>query len=334
MNNLHKYYKEMVGSENPVIINSLGLIYKKNGNLGEAYEMFEKSSKLGFTPAMNNLGKIHIENDNEKDAIKWYTQSADLNDAEAAYFLGNLAMDKFNEEANSVGNWAIDSKYEKEAYLWYMKSVSFNSNILYREKGRVALDIGSILLNNTTEKLTWCLPSANKGDSLSLNNVGFIYQEDDDEEKAIEYFTKSANLKNSIAMYNLGKIYISKPWGNNSEEAYNWIVKSANLGYIDAIKHISNEMIEDLSDNLYNILIEIKIPKIKAKLLENRLKKNIDIQELINIFISYNKIQNSNNYLSDIQLSNVQKYIILNEFEQYIPISIKPLRMIIMEYLV
>ena len=57
---------------------------------------------------------------------------------------------------------------------------------------------------------------------------------------------------------------------------------------LNACKLYAIKFREEFNIELYNILIKINTPKIKAKLLENRLKKNIDIQELINIFISYN----------------------------------------------
>ena len=255
---------------------------------------------------MNNLGHMCSKDGNNAEEREWYIQSANLNNAEASFLLGKSAL---------------NNNDEKEAYKWFMKSTNLGSNS--------AGHLGSILRNNTAEKITWCLPSANKGDSLSINNVGFIHWKDGNEEKAIEWLTRSANLKNPVAMYNLWEIYDNK---DKIEESYIWLVRAANLGYQPSIDIVPAR--EVLSDNIYNILININIPGIKANLLKNRLKKDINISELINIFLTYANIQLKNKYLSNLQMNYVQKYVIIHEFEQYIPCIIKPLRILIIEYLV
>jgi hypothetical protein len=77
----------------------------------------------------------------------------------------------------------------------------------------------------------------------AMNELGYIYQHgysvSRDGAKAVEWYTKSANLGNEYAMYNLGYIYM---YGDGVAQDYakamEWYIKSANLGYSRAMNSI------------------------------------------------------------------------------------------------
>ncbi len=85
--------------------------------------------------------------------------------------------------------------------------------------------------------IEWYTKSANLGNSDSMNNLGIYYDEiEENYIKAIEWYIKSANLGDSKAMNNLGYYY------NEIEENYikalDWYIKSANLNDSDGMNNL------------------------------------------------------------------------------------------------
>ncbi len=77
--------------------------------------------------------------------------------------------------------------------------------------------------------------------SWLLNCIGKYYQDKNDYQKAIEWYTKSANLNNFHAMNNLGYYYYYTMFNYNilnDKKAIEWYIKSANLGSIDAMLNL------------------------------------------------------------------------------------------------
>jgi TPR repeat protein len=76
------------------------------------------------------------------------------------------------------------------------------------------------------------------GDSLAINNLGFIFLREENYSEAEKLFLKSAGLGNPIAMYNLGCLYSYdeyKEYKHNKRFARDWYSSAASYGYVDAM---------------------------------------------------------------------------------------------------
>ncbi len=93
------------------------------------------------------------------------------------------------------------------------------------------------------------------GTPSSYSNLGYCYYFfEKNNEKAMEWFQKSAELGHSIAMYNLGVLYHDK---KDYENAIYWYEKSAELGDNNAIGDLSemysiNKISDEIYETIYN----------------------------------------------------------------------------------
>ncbi|AYV80405.1 MAG: hypothetical protein Harvfovirus1_30 [Harvfovirus sp.] len=116
--------------------------------------------------------------------------------------------------------------------------------IFLREKsdnGFVAKLMGNFYRDDDhLESYSWFVKSAEMGDSMAMYNVGRHYCDGtavkEDYSKAIEWFLKAVEKKNSTAMYCIGRLYYCGHVGEiNYKEAVDWYMKAALLGKISAI---------------------------------------------------------------------------------------------------
>ena len=70
-----------------------------------------------------------------------------------------------------------------------------------------------------------------KGNAYAMNNLGVLYDNEEDKEKAKEWYEKSASKGDAEAMYNLGVLYDNE---GDKEEAKEWYEKSAAKGSKEA----------------------------------------------------------------------------------------------------
>ena len=91
-----------------------------------------------------------------------------------------------------------------------------------------------------TKAVEWYTKSVEKGNSLAMNNLGFCYDNgvagvDEDETKAFELYEQSALLGNSYGMYNLGYCY-KNGWGVTKDinKTKEWYAKAAAQGHATA----------------------------------------------------------------------------------------------------
>ncbi len=80
--------------------------------------------------------------------------------------------------------------------------------------------------NDYPKAIEWYIKSSDLGNTIAMNNLGFYYEQIKNYPKAIEWYIKSANLGNTKAMNNLGTYYFNKDY----PKAIEWYTKSANIG--------------------------------------------------------------------------------------------------------
>ena len=235
----------------------------------KAVEWFTKAADLGNSDAMYNLGLMYdngwgVEQDGTK-AVEWYTKAADLGDSDAMYCLGYMydngggveqdgtkaiewytkAADLGNSEAmNNLGyiyakGYGVEQDHDK-ALEWYVKSLSsFPDYEVYK----IIVDI----LHGEDAVEKWFEESGDAEKMMALAGLYRSRYSDNGEQvlpdfdKAIEWYTKAADLGNSEAMTMIGGMYqLGSLYGGEDdlEKAIEWYQKASDLGNADAQSYL------------------------------------------------------------------------------------------------
>ena len=235
----------------------------------KAVEWYTKAADLGHSGAMYNLGNMYdnggvVEQDSTK-AVEWYTKAADLDYSEAMYCLGNMYDNGFGVEQDSTKaiEWytkaadlghseamnnlgymyakgdGVEQDHDK-ALEWYVKSLSsFPDYEVYK----MIVDI----LHGEDAAEKWFEES---GDAEKMMALAGLYRSNYSEngeqvlpdfDKAIEWYTKAADLGNTDAMKMIGYMYtLGSLYGGEDdlEKAIEWYQKAADLGNADAQSYL------------------------------------------------------------------------------------------------
>jgi len=163
----------------------------------KAVEWYTKAADLGNTTAMNNLGNMYqtgngVEQDGTK-AVEWFTRAADLGDTDAMNELGYMYEGHGAEQDND------------KALEWYVKSLSsFPDYEVYK----IIVDI----LHGEDAAEKWFEES---GDAEKMMALAELYRSNysdngeqvlSDFDKAIEWYTKAADLGNADAQSYLERL--------------------------------------------------------------------------------------------------------------------------------
>lgn len=162
---------------------TLGIIYLSDKDetieqdVSKAIDFLNRSADQENHYAQYAIGKLHLENEDIKDiekAVEYLTKSANNENPFAAFTLGNLYMKGEDLPTD-----------EMEAEKWY--------SIAYKKFTEIEQDSGDDISDTV------------------LYNLGLMNQKglgtEKDINKAIEYFTRSADQKNEFAQFQLGIIY-------------------------------------------------------------------------------------------------------------------------------
>jgi hypothetical protein len=101
------------------------------------------------------------------------------------------------------------------------------------EHGRICERVGKAVFTSTLER-------AEKGDSISMCNAGMLYEHGhagapNDLIEAVKWYSRSALLGDTTAMYSLGLcIQAGKGVDKDDEEAFKWLLRAANHGHVQA----------------------------------------------------------------------------------------------------
>lgn len=141
------------------------------------------------------LADYLLINEKLEEALYWYKELAESGNIDAMHDTG-VVYDMLGKE-------------EKEIIYWYKKAAVLGNIKAQNDLHSVLKDAGRI-----SESLYWLKKAAENNEFLALYNLGNKYHNGDNElginkdmNKAIEYYTKSANAGYIKAEYKLGLVY-------------------------------------------------------------------------------------------------------------------------------
>ena len=189
-------------------------LYFETPDYETALKYLLKAASYDFEPAYGELGIIYyMEMDNSETAEEWFlkAEAANCLFPPAAYDYGMLIyFEKDNDD---------------EALKYLYKAAEGEYELSYGE-------IGSILYykNDLKNAQEWFVKAeeANCLFAPSAYNYGMIYLDQDNEDKALEYFTAAAEGEYELAYEELGYIYQNK---NEIEKSKMWFRKAAEVTY-------------------------------------------------------------------------------------------------------
>ncbi len=268
-----EWYTKAADSGNTSAMYNIGYMYVKGEAVeqdGEkAIEWYTKAVDLGNAVAMNDLGYMYaygegVEQDSTK-AVEWYTKAADLDYSEAMYCLGNMYDNGFGVEQDST-----------KAIEWYTKAADLGHSEAMNNLGYMYAK-GDGVEQNNDKALEWYVKSLSSfpdyevykmivdilhgedaaekwfeesGDAEKMMALAGLYRSNYSEhgeqvlpdfDKAIEWYTKAADLGNTEAMKMIGYMYtLGSLYGREDdlEKAIEWYQKAADLGNADAQSYL------------------------------------------------------------------------------------------------
>lgn len=191
-------------------------------NYEKAFDWFSKAAESGNSYAQYLLGNMYengtFVEQNYDTALSYYKNSAAQNNIMA---IGEMAFMKDNGYGMPMNKEEAEKIYlqlaEERDDEWSMIKLSY-----------IEMDRG-----NSEERLKWIQKALEKEYIDAYVDLGIFYQSDEkykDLEKAQQSYYQAAQLGNPEGMNGLAMIYYDMPDNKGDEQAFRWFSKSADLG--------------------------------------------------------------------------------------------------------
>ena len=191
-------------------------------NYEKAFDWFSKAAESGNSYAQYLLGNMYengtFVEQNYDTALSYYKNSAAQNNIMA---IGEMAFMKENGYGMPMNKEEAEKIYlqlaEERDDEWSMIKLAY-----------IEMDRG-----NSEERLKWIQKALEKEYIDAYFELGFFYQFDEaykDLEKAQQSYYQAAQLGNPEGMNGLALIYYDMPDYKGDEQAFRWFSKSADLG--------------------------------------------------------------------------------------------------------
>ena len=191
-------------------------------NYEKAFDWFSKAAESGNSYAQYLLGNMYengtFVEQNYDTALSYYKNSAAQNNIMA---IGEMAYMKDNGYGMSMNKEEAEKIYlqlaEERDDEWSMIKLAY-----------IEMDRG-----NSEERLKWIQKALEKEYIDAYVDLGIFYQSDEkykDLEKAQQSYYQAAQLGNPEGMNGLAMIYYDMPDNKGDEQAFRWFSKSADLG--------------------------------------------------------------------------------------------------------
>ncbi len=224
------------------------------------YENAQKSkNELTQAQASYKIAMIHEKglgtNVDYRLAFQHYMISADMGFADAYYKMGQLLeTEKFCTK--DISKYEAYRCYES-AFNLYIKAEKEMPNKTTELTIGTMYTKGQGVETNEDKAIEWLTKSAKNGNDIAYQKLGLIYANKDSKyfniEKAIEYFEKSVDGGNSFANYQLAKIYLDKESGfYDLDKAISNLQISADQGNHFANYHLG-KIYADSENQHYNL---------------------------------------------------------------------------------
>ncbi|EPW8574434.1 tetratricopeptide repeat protein [Morganella morganii] len=224
--------RSVVLKANALIQLQIGLLYEEGIGFPQnsvfARYWFEKAAEQNNADALFYLGSYYLRgivvNKDEERGISLYRKAAGLGSSGAM---------------NSLGLYAKKEKQTKEAILLYQQAIASGSDVALLNLGAIYHEIGNY--DESEKILLLALNKDNKIKSEALNKLGGLYYEYNFEKysinKAEKYYLESILLGNEIAMSNLGMLYVDL---EEYQKAFHYFKLSADKGFYVAINNLGS----------------------------------------------------------------------------------------------
>ena len=232
----------ITAKEDPIAQFHLGAIYYSGDGVEQNYEeaakWFTKSAQQGYSQAQYNLAAMYEDGEGVKqnidEALKWYNKSAEQGNKDAIE-----ALKEFGYEINNSLKQDTDKLYEN-------RIITLQDNE----------DQGSM------------------EESIDLYNLGIQEYNQKKFFKALNFFTKSAELGNSLAQYYLGRMYAEgQAVKQDFEEAKKWYKTSSLNGC-----EVAKKALKNIEINIKNNIPTIKQDKLTFQ--EDKNQGDVDLYNL------------------------------------------------------
>ena len=234
-----KWYKEGIKSNFEYSFYLIGNFYYNQNDMKNAKKYLEKSAERKNGKAIYILAKIYYKEKNREGIKKYQKQlleEVQLKDVSnemkknIEYMLGNENENRYFDLVEKANEHIDKEEYEKAEEI-LLEASKLNKEGYYQiaemyrrisieeamkkyeiayEKGvaKAASNIGSYYyINKDTEKAKiWIQKAIDGGDVDSNFYMGELYDNARDLKKAYEYYSKSSNNKNAVAMFSAGEI--------------------------------------------------------------------------------------------------------------------------------
>lgn len=247
----------------------LGLWYQQGVDVPEdkekAFFWFQKAAENGYALSMYSLGACYMRgigtDQDYESAFRWYKKSSEGGCALPNYYLGQMyqkgigtsvdydkaiqyykevSEDEQPEAFGLIGVlYAAKEKYD-EAYAWFVKAAELgNGESMY--KLGLCYMWGDGASQDYEMAFHWLTTSVENGCGLPHYFLGQMYHKgigtSIDYDKAIQHYKEASEDEQSEAFGWVGALYAAQ---DRNDEAYNWFVKAAELGNVDAMLQLSN----------------------------------------------------------------------------------------------
>ncbi|MGL5314053.1 MAG: tetratricopeptide repeat protein [Peptostreptococcaceae bacterium] len=213
----------------------LAYIYDRQEKINEAITYYEKAIEQNHTMAKYRLGNLYNKDNNLENAIKYYEMAAEDNLVPAKNNLAGVYFEKeelesaikFYEEAivdgcrdalENIGDLYYKNEDKEKAASYYLR----NSEVLSCQ-----IKLGNIYdeLENVDETIIWYTKASENGDAVASYKLGCIYYNLKDIENSKKYFEIAVSKNIINARIHLGQIYFNE---ENYEEAKKMFEVAAN----------------------------------------------------------------------------------------------------------
>ncbi len=154
--------------------------------------------------------------------------------------------------------------------------------------------------------IEWYTKSANLGNLFAMCSLGCCYDNINDNINSLKWFTTSAKLGYNASLYNLVNYftYVEK---NNKQLFINIFIELINLNITNAIGHFDNIEIDEQD---YNYVFDLSQKE------NNEKTKNILISKLPSLYV-YKKYKKENDELKSIKTNGIDKVMITQITKYY-----------------
>ena len=219
-----KYYLKAAENGNTDAMVDCGRIYFEGiygveQNVDKAMEWFKKAGQLGNPAALNNIGYIYSTMDNNKAAIYWYEKAANLGDVIAMLNLSNSYLRNFNNKIKAQ-EWLRKAESLPDTY-----SIRKVADYYFQE---------NVIKNHVEKAITLYYKAIKMGDTQAYKELGTLYLQIGEYEKAQKVYQKGAISGNVDCMLHFGTLLLCTP--DCFEPAQYWLKKAVSNGNIQAMK--------------------------------------------------------------------------------------------------